>query len=208
MGRGACPCAGAGAGDEREGRLSAVRTKGGGVLVRSALMNEAVAGSPARTSLRCLYAGAGTGVPLWLPAGGESCTRMFSLASAHRSRTILGLRHHAASALLPQPPPACPPARRRDSEGRTCLHYAAGYGHEECVDVLLEHSADPRARDSNGDVPLHFAAIHGHPMCAYNIAKVSGGQARRLILCAGCTHTRNRGMQCCNNIEAWTGLCE
>lgn len=60
----------------------------------------------------------------------------------------------------------------RDSEGRTALHYAAGYGHEECVDLLLSGGADARARDATGDVPLHFAAIHGHPMCAYNITKV------------------------------------
>lgn len=63
----------------------------------------------------------------------------------------------------------------RDSEARTCLHYAAGYGHEDCVDALLTRSADPKSRDNNGDVPLHFAAIHGHPMCAYNIAKNSPG---------------------------------
>jgi ankyrin repeat protein len=61
----------------------------------------------------------------------------------------------------------------RDAEERTCLHYAAGYGHEECVGLLLDAGSDTRVRDVNGDVPLHFAAIHGHPMCAYNIAKVS-----------------------------------
>ncbi|EFJ40619.1 hypothetical protein VOLCADRAFT_99563 [Volvox carteri f. nagariensis] len=59
----------------------------------------------------------------------------------------------------------------KDAEDRTCLHYAAGYGHEECVSLLLEHRSDTRVRDANGDVPLHFAAIHGHPMCAYNITK-------------------------------------
>ncbi len=60
----------------------------------------------------------------------------------------------------------------RDAEDRSCLHYAAGYGHEECVSLLLEHASDTKARDANGDLPLHFAAIHGHPMCAYNITKV------------------------------------
>ncbi len=33
---------------------------------------------------------------------------------------------------------------RRDVEGRTCLHYAAGYGQEECVDLLLGQGADAR----------------------------------------------------------------
>ncbi|KXZ46695.1 hypothetical protein GPECTOR_41g659 [Gonium pectorale] len=59
----------------------------------------------------------------------------------------------------------------KDAEDRTCLHYAAGYGHEECVSLLLEARSDTRVRDANGDLPLHFAAIHGHPMCAYNITK-------------------------------------
>jgi hypothetical protein len=60
-------------------------------------------------------------------------------------------------------------------EGRCCLHYAAGYGHEECVDVLLAKAGNEavKVRDSNGDLPLHLAAQQGHPMCAYNIAKVS-----------------------------------
>lgn len=61
----------------------------------------------------------------------------------------------------------------RDAEGRTCLHYAAGYGHEECVELLLSAHGDPKVKDINGDLPLHFAAIHGHPMCAYNISKSS-----------------------------------
>lgn len=59
----------------------------------------------------------------------------------------------------------------RDPDGRTCLHYAAGCGQDECVEVLLTRNADPRARDLEGNVPLHLAASHGQPMCAYNIAK-------------------------------------
>jgi ankyrin repeat protein len=57
-----------------------------------------------------------------------------------------------------------------------CLHYAAGYGHEECVESLLTAGGDPEVQDAAGDVPLHFAAVHGHPMCAYTIAKVSNQQ--------------------------------
>ncbi|GFH16233.1 ANK_REP_REGION domain-containing protein, partial [Haematococcus lacustris] len=63
----------------------------------------------------------------------------------------------------------------RDGEGRSCLHYAAGYGSEEVVDMLLAKAADARCGDVNGDLPLHFAAIHGHAMCAYNLAKASTG---------------------------------
>lgn len=67
----------------------------------------------------------------------------------------------------------------QDAEGRACLHYTAGYGHEDCVELLLNKSADPKLKDKNGDVPLHFAAVHGQPMCAYTIAKVSGCSSLR-----------------------------
>lgn len=80
----------------------------------------------------------------------------------------LGLVDQLSSALVSSSAVAV----ARDAEERTCLHYAAGYGHEECVGLLLDAGSDTRVRDINGDVPLHFAAIHGHPMCAYNIAKI------------------------------------
>ncbi|KAA6417014.1 MAG: hypothetical protein FRX49_13015, partial [Trebouxia sp. A1-2] len=64
-------------------------------------------------------------------------------------------------------------AQSRDGEGRTCLHYAAGYGHEECVERLLEKKFDPVAQDHNGDTALHLAAIHGCPMSAFNLTKAA-----------------------------------
>ena len=57
--------------------------------------------------------------------------------------------------------------------GRTCLHYAAGYGHEECVERLLEKKFDPVVQDHNGDTALHLAAIHGCPMSAFNLTKAA-----------------------------------
>lgn len=57
--------------------------------------------------------------------------------------------------------------------GRTCLHYAAGYGHEECVERLLEKQFDPVVQDHNGDTALHLAAIHGCPMSAFNLTKAA-----------------------------------
>jgi hypothetical protein len=70
----------------------------------------------------------------------------------------------------------------RDAEGRTCLHLAAGYGHEECLQLLLDaKSSDPKAADANGDTPLAFAAIHGHAMCAFNLAKVRPGVLGNLL---------------------------
>ena len=57
--------------------------------------------------------------------------------------------------------------------GRSCLHYAAGYGHEECVERLLEKQFDPVVQDHNGDTALHLAAIHGCPMSAFNLTKAA-----------------------------------
>ncbi|KAL0022409.1 hypothetical protein WJX77_009167 [Trebouxia sp. C0004] len=64
-------------------------------------------------------------------------------------------------------------AQSRDGEGRTCLHYVAGYGHEECVERLLEKKFDPEVQDHNGDTALHLAAIHGCPMSAFNLTKAA-----------------------------------
>jgi hypothetical protein len=41
-------------------------------------------------------------------------------------------------------------ATARDCDGRSCLHYAAGYGNEECVDLLLERGANAQVADGNG----------------------------------------------------------
>lgn len=61
----------------------------------------------------------------------------------------------------------------RDADGRGPLHFAAGYGHDACAELLLAKGADPAARDAAGDTPLHFAATHGHPMCAYAVARAA-----------------------------------
>ncbi|KAF6778441.1 hypothetical protein AHF37_02090 [Paragonimus kellicotti] len=51
-----------------------------------------------------------------------------------------------------------------DSSGRksTPLHFAAGYGHRDVVELLLERGADVNARDDGGLVPLHNACSFGH----------------------------------------------
>ncbi|TPP66477.1 Poly (ADP-ribose) polymerase [Fasciola gigantica] len=51
-----------------------------------------------------------------------------------------------------------------DTSGRksTPLHFAAGYGRREVVELLLEHGADVAARDDGGLVPLHNACSFGH----------------------------------------------
>jgi hypothetical protein len=60
--------------------------------------------------------------------------------------------------------------------GRTCLHYAAGYGFEQALDVLLgREGIAVDAADKKGDTPLHLAAAQGHPMCAFNLTKAQPG---------------------------------
>ncbi|OMO66254.1 hypothetical protein CCACVL1_21243 [Corchorus capsularis] len=64
-------------------------------------------------------------------------------------------------------------------QGRTCLHYAAYYGHFDCLQALLSAArSSPLAdswgfarfvniRDESGATPLHLAAREGWPNCVH-----------------------------------------
>ena len=45
----------------------------------------------------------------------------------------------------------------KDDGGSTPLHWAAGEGHVETVENLIEKSANVNTRDNNNETPLHFA---------------------------------------------------
>lgn len=49
----------------------------------------------------------------------------------------------------------------RDEEGRTALHFAAGYDEVECMKILLDAGADINAQDQNGNTVLHYSAGYG-----------------------------------------------
>ncbi|KAL0369798.1 UNVERIFIED_CONTAM: putative E3 ubiquitin-protein ligase XBAT31 [Sesamum angustifolium] len=63
--------------------------------------------------------------------------------------------------------------------GRTCLHYAAYYGHSDCLQVILSaarnsqvaaswgYSCFVNVRDSKGATPMHLAARRRHPECVH-----------------------------------------
>lgn len=50
----------------------------------------------------------------------------------------------------------------KDEEGRTALHFAAGYGELECMEVLLDAGANIDGKDENENTALHYAAGYGN----------------------------------------------
>ena len=49
----------------------------------------------------------------------------------------------------------------QDEEGRTALHFAAGYGELECAKLLIEKGASVDLLDNNTTTALHYAAGYG-----------------------------------------------
>ena len=47
--------------------------------------------------------------------------------------------------------------RKKDNLGNSALHYAAGFGHIDIVDILLEAGESANVRDTNGNTPLTLA---------------------------------------------------
>jgi ankyrin repeat protein len=58
------------------------------------------------------------------------------------------------------------------SSGRSALHKAAYWGHDQLTSVLLkEYQLDPNVQDNDGDSALHDAARFGHiKVCQHLIA--------------------------------------
>lgn len=53
--------------------------------------------------------------------------------------------------------------KMKDAEGRTALHYACGFGHDEIARMLMESGGEVEAEDTKGNTPLHYAAGYGRP---------------------------------------------
>ena len=51
----------------------------------------------------------------------------------------------------------------------TPLHYAAGYGHESLIQLLLSHKANVNSKNRIGGTPLHLASHEGHLACVVTL---------------------------------------
>jgi ankyrin repeat protein len=60
--------------------------------------------------------------------------------------------------------------------GRTALHWAGEFGHEEVVAYLLDQGARPGPRGANGPTPLMLACVRGHVRVALLLLDHMGGQ--------------------------------
>ena len=58
-----------------------------------------------------------------------------------------------------------------DSEGRTTLHFACGYGEVKCAEIILEAGAAVDALDKNKNTALHYAAGYGRKECIEDIVR-------------------------------------
>lgn len=60
-------------------------------------------------------------------------------------------------------------ANKQSADGWTGLTLAAGYGHLNCVKILLDNKANPNLGDEKGYCPLHWAAKEGHEEIAIEL---------------------------------------
>ncbi|KAF7658025.1 hypothetical protein LDENG_00019070 [Lucifuga dentata] len=138
-----------------------------------------------------------TALHLGLLCGQEECIQCLLeqeasvLIGDSRGRTAIHLaaaRGHASwlSELLSiacSEPPSLPPLR--DHKGYTPLHWACYYGHEGCVEVLLEQKGC-RCIDGNSFTPLHCAVVNDHEACASLLLEAMGSDI------AGCKDAKDR----------------
>uniref|UniRef100_A0AAQ4QD78 Ankyrin repeat domain 44 n=1 Tax=Gasterosteus aculeatus aculeatus TaxID=481459 RepID=A0AAQ4QD78_GASAC len=138
-----------------------------------------------------------TALHLGLLCGQEECIQCLLeqeasvLLGDSRGRTAIHLaaaRGHASwlcelLSIACSEPPALPPLR--DHSGYTPLHWACYYGHEGCVEVLLEQKGC-RCIDGNPFTPLHCAVVNDHEPCAALLMEAMGSDI------AGCRDAKDR----------------
>lgn len=76
-----------------------------------------------------------------------------------------------------------------DKAGRSFLHHASAVDSSgECVELILDHGADPMSIDANGNSPLHYAAAFGHDQVVKllvssdnNVLKATHGNEQEVV---------------------------
>ena len=60
------------------------------------------------------------------------------------------------------------------------MHFAAYYGHEEIVELLISKGADVNTKTNLGGTPLNEAAVNGHKEIADLLRKHGGKTGKEL----------------------------
>jgi len=117
------------------------------------------------------FLAAGANANLAMPVGGETALHMATVAS-HTAATKVLLDAGADPNLHAKSNVATSMFEGNVKLwGETPLHYAAAYGDEEMIQVLLLSGADREAPNTHGETPLHYAARHRRPRSIRDLLK-------------------------------------
>ena len=99
----------------------------------------------------------------------------------------LALLEHGAE--VDAPTQLVPTTRRAAEDGwaRTALTFAAEYGHNATISLLLREGASASSRTTLGKTPLHFAAEYGHAAAIALILEASGASADETARAVDCS---------------------
>ena len=93
---------------------------------------------------------------------GDEGGRLLEMAAANQVEQVRSLLDEGA------------PIGFVDGGMRTALHWAAAFGHDQVVQLLLDRGANPSCKTVSGVTPLTLAEKGGYDLCAYHI-QVNGG---------------------------------
>ncbi len=79
--------------------------------------------------------------------------KLLSATVSAKNGDIEALKQHLASGA---------DVNAKADDGGTPLFWAAGYGHKEIVELLIDNAANVNGMSTIGGVPLHAAAVYGH----------------------------------------------
>ena len=101
---------------------------------------------------------------------GDEGGRLLELAAANQVEQVRRLLDEGA------------PIGFVDGGMRTALHWAAAFGHDKVVELLIDRGANPNCKTVMGVTPLTLAEKGGYELCVYHI-QVSGGIRCGFLTC-------------------------